>query len=1123
MGSTLIDTIIASNSDLRDRSIESLVAGMSLPDLLSECAKLEAFRRTTGSLYEQVRATMFLHALYRYHVQESPGIPATGSIPFDGFQDLMERRFEPAVARFLAAQRKDGASSTLASALAQAYGQLTYQTLADQVRRSVRSCAGNRWMFRVGSAQEHPIRLHPGLLERDPTTGLFPLLVERTPVRLDLSHSAWSDIFFLGMDYPEGARVLNISVNLGVHGRDAQPRPPIETYLRVITEPLLRMTSVDLGDAKDITSLDELFNFGNDYLGLVKAGVIASGLIPPSYEGTGTQLADILGQVIRPGFGLEVVSKVNDIPKGSRLAVSTNLLASLIGLLMRATGQAQNLVGPLNHDEARVVVARAILGEWLGGSGGGWQDSGGIFPGVKIIGGKTAGPTDPEWEVSRGRLLPEHTIVAGAGAETGSTDEGGAAVPQDRLSAALAASLVLVHGGMAQNVGPILNMVTEKYLLRRSSAWEARQEALRIFEELVSAVHDADIRRIGRATMANWRSPLKTIIPWVSNAFTERLIADAEREFGDDFWGFLMLGGMSGGGMGFFVAPERRAEFVTRIHEVMARAKTELEDALPFAMNPVVYDFTINPRGTWAELYHGREASLPGRYYTLQMPRLVAATNVDELRKRDLHQFVARPDDLAEQLQVFRATIHNLFPLSRATTDSSSDRERQAELIKQENGFDPVQHAQLREDYQRGRIDLSRNRLPIDTEIRDADPRDLLSTEGISPKFRAAGEDAIKRGEVAVVTLAAGVGSRWTSGAGVVKAINPFVILNDRHRSFLEIHLAKTSRVARQFQAEVPHVVTTSFLTHKAIARHLNGTQNYGHQGSVYLSPGQSIGQRLVPTVRSLVFLWEELSHERLDENKEKVREAGRRAILDWARSVGEGSDYTDNLPLQRFNPPGHFYELPNMLRNGVLASMLRNHPNLQWLMVHNVDTLGADVDAGLLGMVREQARPLSFEVVARRLEDRGGGLARVNGRLRLLEGLAMPREEAEFRLSYYNTQTTWVQIDGLLKTFWLTRTDLENKPEAVSEAVRAMAARVPTYVTIKDVKRRWGHGQEDIFPVAQFEKLWGDLTALPDLDCGYIVVDRLRGQQLKDAAQLDGWATDGSRDAINSLCKFSR
>jgi hypothetical protein len=34
-------------------------------------------------------------------------------------------------------------------------------------------------------------------------------------------------------------------------------------------------------------------------------------------------------------------------------------------------------------------------------------------------------------------------------------------------------SLVLVHGGMAQNVGPILEMVTEKYLLRSEAEWEA--------------------------------------------------------------------------------------------------------------------------------------------------------------------------------------------------------------------------------------------------------------------------------------------------------------------------------------------------------------------------------------------------------------------------------------------------------------------------------------------------------------------------------------------------------------------------------------------------------------------------------------------------------------------------
>ena len=107
-------------------------------------------------------------------------------------------------------------------------------------------------MFRVGQADEHPLRIHPRLLERESDEALFPILVERTPVRLDLSHSGWSDIFFLGMDYPEGARVLNISVDLGVHGRDDQPRPPIETRLRVIPEPILRLTSIDLNACKDV-------------------------------------------------------------------------------------------------------------------------------------------------------------------------------------------------------------------------------------------------------------------------------------------------------------------------------------------------------------------------------------------------------------------------------------------------------------------------------------------------------------------------------------------------------------------------------------------------------------------------------------------------------------------------------------------------------------------------------------------------------------------------------------------------------------------------------------------------------------------------------------------------------
>jgi hypothetical protein len=84
------------------------------------------------------------------------------------------------------------------------------------------------------------------------------------------------------------------------------------------------------------------------------------------------------------------------------------------------------------------------------------------------------------------------------------------------------------------------------------------------------------------------------------------------------------------------------------------------------------------------------------------------------------------------------------------------------------------------------------------------------------------------------------------------------------------------------------------------------------------------------------------------------------------------------------------------------------------------------------------------------------------------------------------------------------------------------MAAKMPTYITIKEVKKRWGHGQEDVMPVTQFEKLWVDMTGLPGIDTQYVVVPRLRGQQLKDQAQLDGWLRDGSAAYVESLCRWT-
>jgi UTP--glucose-1-phosphate uridylyltransferase len=1101
----LIEIITSADPKVRNQSLDGFCAGASPAELLAACAELEDFRRASENLYERVRALFFLYAIHRFYLPEKLPSEAVGRIPFKGFEHLLQRRFEEALDQFLAVQKAGGPGDALCSALAATYHRIGFQTLADQVRRSVRSVRGNQWMFRMGHPADHPLRLRPELLQRGADGG-YPVLRERTPVRMDLSHSGWSDIFFLGMDYPEGARVLNISIDLGVNARDAATRPPVEACLRVIDEPVLRLTSVDLGVSADISKLDEVFDFARDYLGLLKAAVIAAGIVPPGIEGSGQDLADLLAQIAGPGRGLELVSHVNDIPKGSRLAVSTNLLAALIVVCMRATGQAGSLTGALTEPERRLVLARALLGEWLGGSGGGWQDSGGVWPGMKLICGVPSAAGDPEHGISRGCLMPAHKILA---------EQDVSRETRERLQA----SLVLVHGGMAQNVGPILEMVTEKYLLRSAAEWAGRRQAGEVFDEIVAALRAGDVRRLGELTSRNFNEPIQTIIPWASNAFTETVIERVRAKFGEDFWGFWMLGGMSGGGMGFIFEPGRKAEAQQALREIMSKAKRELEHALPFAMEPVVYDFAINERGTWAELLRGDEALLPGGYYALHVPAWLrlAPQALTRSQRTELGKFSAASRVRPELSGMMPTLFDRLLPQRKS---EGGERQTLEELLEQ-NGFDRAQHEQIREDLKNGRVGLAQNRLPASADIKDVQDADVFdATRPLAEELREAGRTALARGELAVVTLAAGVGSRWTQGAGVVKALHPFCKFDGTHRTFIETHLAKSRLAAQAAGSPLPHVFTTSYLTHAATEEFLRERRNYNYPGPLLLSPGRSIGLRTIPMVRDLRFLWEEMPQQRLDEQQQKVRDSLRAALLGWAHQAGEGGDYADNVPTQCLHPVGHWFEVPNLLRNGVLAKLLNERPQLKHLMVHNIDTLGADADPGMFGLHLKQDACLTFEMITRRLEDRGGGLARVNGQVRLVEGLAMPREEDEFHLRYYNSNTCWINIAKLLEVFGLSRADLADA-EKVATSVRAMAARMPTYITIKDVKKRWGHGQEDVFPVSQFEKLWVDMTALPEVKTRYAVVPRARGQQLKDQAQLDGWLRDGSAAHVAKLCAW--
>src|SRR5262249_47595827 len=154
-----------------------------------------------------------------------------------------------------------------------------------------------------------------------------------------------------------------------------------------------------------------------------------------------------------------------------------------------------------------------------------------------------------------------------------------------------------------------------------------------------------------------------------------------------------------------------------------------------------------------------------------------------------------------------------------------------------------------------GRIGLAQNRLPASAVIENVKETDVTrATESKSQNshLEALGVAALQRGEVAVVTLAAGAGSRWTQGAGVVKALHPFCNCAGKHRTYLDGHLAKARRTSRAIGTPVPHLFTTSYLTHAPTSEFLARQEHYGYPGPLFLSPGKAVGLRLIPAVRDL-------------------------------------------------------------------------------------------------------------------------------------------------------------------------------------------------------------------------------------------------------------------------------
>ena len=344
----------------------------------------------------------------------------------------------------------------------------------------------------------------------------------------------------------------------------------------------------------------------------------------------------------------------------------------------------------------------------------------------------------------------------------------------------------------------------------------------------------------------------------------------------------------------------------------MSETKRKYEHAIPFAMEPVVYDFSINENGTFANLLEGKNALMPEAYYTLHLPQLLKKDmhSLSECQQKELSilGFAYKSDER------FTGFVTNLFDRMIPQNQESAAEQKPLNNLLSELGFDAGQHEKIKKDFKSGRIGLSKNRLPISTTITDVNESEIAHHSILSHQTLVdLGLHALRNRELAIVSLAGGIGSRWTKGAGVVKSLNPFAKFAGKHRNFLETHLAKTHFTDDFCSTNLQHVFTTSYLTHPAISSFLQENEEFRNNKNIYLSQGKVIGLRLIPTERDLRFLWEEMPQQLLDEQSQKVRQSLHAALINWAKSAGEAEDYRDNLSSQCIHPVGHWYERLNL------------------------------------------------------------------------------------------------------------------------------------------------------------------------------------------------------------------
>jgi fucokinase len=357
----------------------------------------------------------------------------------------------------------------------------------------------------------------------------------RAPARLDTG-GGWTDTPPYSLEF--GGCVVNTAVNLN-------GQPPIQAYVRVIGEPVIRLASIDLGLRIQIDNLSQLLDYrhAESGFGLAQAAIALSGFAPDSARWPdGITLRGMLESF---GGGLEVTT-LAAIPKGSGLGTSSIMGAVLVAVISRTMG--------------RTLTQRQLFNEVLRleqalTTGGGWQDQvGGAAPGSKIVSTNAGIIPDP-----RVHYLPPSVIdpVANGG------------------------QTMLYYTGITRLAKNILHQVVGRYLSRDRRAMATLRRIHDLAPRVAEAFSTKDIAAFGRMVDVAWQLN-KELDPNSTNDEVEALLARIRPHV----FGAKLLGA---GGGGFVLMVCRSKKDAEAIREMLTK-----DPPNPRAR---FFDYDVNPDG----------------------------------------------------------------------------------------------------------------------------------------------------------------------------------------------------------------------------------------------------------------------------------------------------------------------------------------------------------------------------------------------------------------------------------------------------------------------------------------------------------------------------------------------